>query len=151
MENLMNTNPAATYEGQLAARAAELLPGIGTDERLELLAVMTPDDLQTSLAWLASHAPAMFDAALVRDRAMVERLQARLDHCVAPDGSGEVKLNEEEATDWLVSLGLEREYAGRVAAWAREGECRRWEMGQAFLSYADGCWHASGPQTGGAR
>ena len=67
----MNTNPADTYEGQLAARAAELLPGIGAEERLELLGVMDPDDMRTSLAWLASHAPQMFDFALVRDRAMV--------------------------------------------------------------------------------
>ena len=50
-----------TYERQLTARAAELLPGIGTDERLELLGVMDPDDLRSSLAWLASHAPQMFD------------------------------------------------------------------------------------------
>src|SRR6476646_1642020 len=79
MENLMNTNPADTYEGQLAARAAELLPGIGAEERLELLGVMDPDDMRTSLAWLASHAPQMFDFALMRDRAMVGRLEARLD------------------------------------------------------------------------
>lgn len=57
-----------------------------------------------------------------------------------------MKLNEDEATDWLVSLGLEREYAARVAAWAREDERRRWEMGTASLSYADRCWHASGPE-----
>jgi hypothetical protein len=40
MEILTNTNPSDTHEGHLAARAAELLPGIGTDERLELLGVM---------------------------------------------------------------------------------------------------------------
>jgi hypothetical protein len=68
------------YEEQLAARAAELLPGARTAERLELLGVMDPDDMRTSLAWLASHAPQMFDFALVRDRALVERLRERLDN-----------------------------------------------------------------------
>jgi hypothetical protein len=81
----MNLPPATTYDQQLAERAAELLPGIGTAERLELLGVMDPDDMRTSLAWLASHAPATFDAALVRDRAMVERLEARLDEEYAAD------------------------------------------------------------------
>lgn len=75
----MNTNPPTTYDGQLAERAAELLPGIGLEERLELLGAMDPDDMRTSLAWLASHAPQMFGHALVRDRAVVERLGARLD------------------------------------------------------------------------
>lgn len=70
---------AELYERQLAGRAAELLPGIGLEERLELLGVMDEDDLRTSLAWLASHDPALFDAALVRDRKMVERLEERLD------------------------------------------------------------------------
>ena len=75
----MNTNPAAaTYDGQLAARVAEVLPDTDNAERLELLGVMDPDDMRTSLAWLASHAPQMFDFALVRDLAMVERLMARL-------------------------------------------------------------------------
>jgi hypothetical protein len=69
-----------TYEGQLAGRVAELLPGLATDERLELLGAMDPDDMRTSLAWLVSFAPQVFDFALVRDRAMVERLQERLDH-----------------------------------------------------------------------
>lgn len=32
----------AAYDAQLAGRAAEMLPGIGTDERLELLGVMDP-------------------------------------------------------------------------------------------------------------
>jgi hypothetical protein len=41
---------AGTYEGQLAARAAKLLPGIGTEERLELLGVMDEGDMRTSLA-----------------------------------------------------------------------------------------------------
>lgn len=68
-----------TYEGQLAARAAELLPGIGADERLELLGVMSEDELRFSLAFLISYAPATFDACLVRDRALAVRLQERLD------------------------------------------------------------------------
>jgi len=41
--------------------------------------------MRSWLAWLASHIPAMFDAALVRDRAMVERLEARLDEEYAVD------------------------------------------------------------------
>ena len=65
----MNTNPATAYEEQLAQRAVELLPGVGTDERLELLGVMDPEDMRTSLAWLASHDPRLFDFALVRDAA----------------------------------------------------------------------------------
>ena len=73
------------YEEQLARRAAEMLPGLGLDERLELLGAMDPDDMRSSLAWLASHAPQMFDFALVRDRAMVDRLSARLDEDVAED------------------------------------------------------------------
>jgi hypothetical protein len=81
----MNTNPPVTYDTQLTERAAELLPGIGSDERLELLGVMDPEDMRTSLAWLASHAPQMFDFALVRDRALVERLNARLDEDYALD------------------------------------------------------------------
>jgi hypothetical protein len=75
----MNLPPTSTYEQQLAARAAELLPGIGLEELLELLGAMDPDDMRMSLAWLISHAPHMFDFALVRDRAMIERLEARLD------------------------------------------------------------------------
>ena len=58
---------------------AELLPGMNLADRLELLGVMTPDEMSASLAFLAGYAPAMFDAALVRDRAMTERLQDRLD------------------------------------------------------------------------
>jgi hypothetical protein len=84
----MNTNPpAATYEGQLAARIVELFGAddLNTAERLELLGVMDPDDMRTSLAWLVSYAPQMFDFALVRDQAMVERLQARLDEYYAND------------------------------------------------------------------
>ncbi len=75
----METSTPVTCEARLAARAAELLPDMPAAERLELLGVMDPDDMRTSLAWLASHAPQMFDFALVRDRAMVERLEARLD------------------------------------------------------------------------
>jgi hypothetical protein len=67
------------YDAQLAARASELLPGIGTDERLELLGVMDPDDMRTSLAWLAAMYPQVFDFTLVRDRQLTERLQDRLD------------------------------------------------------------------------
>ena len=75
----MNNNPTtATYEGQLAARVADVLPDTDTAERLELLGVMDPDDMRTSLAWLVSHAPKLFDFALVRDLTMVERLMARL-------------------------------------------------------------------------
>ena len=75
----MNNNPTtATYEGQLAARVADVLPDTDTAERLELLGVMDPDDMRTSLAWLVSHAPKLFDFAFVRDLAMVERLMARL-------------------------------------------------------------------------
>jgi hypothetical protein len=76
----MTFNPTpATYEEQLAARAAELLPGLGTDERLELLGVMDPDDMRTSLAFIASMYPQVFDFALVRDLPTMERLYAWLD------------------------------------------------------------------------
>src|ERR1700733_14390618 len=75
----MNVPAAGAYERQLAERSAELLPGVGLEERLELLGVMEADDLRTSLAWLASHEPRLFDFALVRDRALVERLRERLD------------------------------------------------------------------------
>jgi hypothetical protein len=68
----------ATHDGQLAARAAELLPGIGSAERLELLGVMDPDDLRSSLAFIISQHPAVFDASLARDRKLVERLTDRL-------------------------------------------------------------------------
>ena len=72
--------PPATYEGQLAERVAELLPGLGGDERLELLGAMDPDDMRTSLAFIISQYPQVFDFALVRDSKLVERLQDRLDH-----------------------------------------------------------------------
>jgi len=74
-----------TYEGQLTVRVDELLPGLGTDERLELLAAMDPDDMRTSLAWLVSYAPQVFDFALVRDRQLVERLMDRLDEADADE------------------------------------------------------------------
>ena len=70
---------ATTYEGQLAQRAAELLPDLAIPKRLELLGAMDPDGLRTSLAFIASMYPQVFDFALVCDRAMVERLQDRLD------------------------------------------------------------------------
>lgn len=69
-----------SFAGQLAGRAAELLPGIGLDERLELLGAMDPDEAAACLAWLAAARPEIFDHALVRDEALVERLQDRLDH-----------------------------------------------------------------------
>jgi len=69
----------ATYEAQLAARAGELLPGLDLETRLELLGAMDPDDMSTSLAWLAGYAPALFDAAILRDRQLVARLKGRLD------------------------------------------------------------------------
>jgi hypothetical protein len=74
----VNTTSPGAPEPTLAARARELLPDLNLTERLELLGVMDPDDMRTSLAWLAGTAPAMFDAALVRDRNLVERLTTRL-------------------------------------------------------------------------
>ena len=75
----MNLPSPGTYDGQLAQRAAELIPDMNNAERLELLNAMDPDDMRASLAWLAAYAPRMFDFAFVRDREMVERLQDRLD------------------------------------------------------------------------
>jgi len=69
-----------TYAAQLAQRAAELLPDVDLDARLELLGVMDPDEMRASLAWLLSAHPQVFDHCLVRDRQLVERLQDRLDH-----------------------------------------------------------------------
>ncbi len=76
----VNTTPGttATHEGQLAERVGELLPDLNTDERLELLGAMDPDDMSTTLAWIAAMYPQVFDFALVRDRALAERLTARL-------------------------------------------------------------------------
>lgn len=74
----MNTNPAAcTYEAQLAKRVGELLPGLSGADRLELIGAMDPDDLRSSLAFIASMYPQAFDFALVRDAAMVGRLNNR--------------------------------------------------------------------------
>jgi hypothetical protein len=80
------TTGAATYDKQLAALVAELLPDLSTDGRLELLRVMDETDLRTSLEWLAGHAPQMFDFALVRDRALAGRLQERADEDPDDDG-----------------------------------------------------------------
>ena len=70
--------PVATYEAQLARRAAELLPALRGEDRLELLGVMDMSDLRSSLAFIATRYPQVFDFALVRDRKLVERLQERL-------------------------------------------------------------------------
>jgi hypothetical protein len=77
---ITDTEKTTTYEGQLAGRVAELLPGQDTDARLELLGAMDPDDMRTSLAFIAGMFPQAFDFGLVRDRKLVERLQDRLDH-----------------------------------------------------------------------
>lgn len=69
---------AATHEEQLAGRVGELLPDLNRDERLELLGAMDPDDMSTSLAWIAATYPQVFDFALVRDRALAGRLTAKL-------------------------------------------------------------------------
>jgi hypothetical protein len=79
MEILTMTVPNPAYAGQLAERAAELLPDLDAAGRLELLGVMDEADLRSSLAWLASYAPQVFDFALVRDQAMTERLLDRVD------------------------------------------------------------------------
>lgn len=65
-----------TYEGQLVARVAELLPELDTVARLELLGAMEADDMRTSLAFIATLFPQAFDFALVRDRALVGRLHS---------------------------------------------------------------------------
>ena len=69
---------ATTYAGQLAERVDELLPDLNTDERLELLGAMDPDDMSRSLAWIAAMYPQVFDFALVRDRGLAERLTTLL-------------------------------------------------------------------------
>jgi hypothetical protein len=76
----MNTTipQGATHEGQLAERVGELLPDLNAGERLELLGAMDPDDMSTSLAWIAAMYPQVFDFALVRDRELVKRLTTRL-------------------------------------------------------------------------
>ena len=73
----------ASYQGQLAERVDELLPDLDTDGRLELLGVMTPDDMRSSLAWLLAAHPQAFDHSLVRDEAMAVRLLDRLDEDLA--------------------------------------------------------------------
>ena len=74
-----STAAATTHEGQLAEALGELLPDLNLTERLELLGVMDPDDMRTSLAWIAAMYPQVFDFALVRDRGLVARLEGRLD------------------------------------------------------------------------
>jgi hypothetical protein len=74
-----------TYTAQLAARAAKLLPGISTVDRLYLLGVMDEDDMRASLAWLAAAHPEIFDHSLVRDRALTSRLLERLDEAEADE------------------------------------------------------------------
>lgn len=80
---------SASYEDQLARRVAEMLPDLNLPERLELLGVMDPDDMRASLAWLAAAHPAVFDASIVRDRALAGRLTTRL-------AEAEVPLDDEE-------------------------------------------------------
>ena len=75
----MGTRITGTYEGQLAERAAELLPDVDHDARLELLGAMDPDDMRASLAFIATMYPQVFDYGLVRDRKLVDRLLERLD------------------------------------------------------------------------
>ncbi len=73
------TIPQGTeHEGQLAGRVGELLPDLNRDERLELIAAMDPDDMNTTLAWIAATYPQVFDFALVRDRTLAERLTTKL-------------------------------------------------------------------------
>lgn len=69
---------AATHEGQPAERVGQLLPDLNAGERLELLGAMDPDDMSTSLAWIAAMYPQVFDFAIVRDRGLAERLTTRL-------------------------------------------------------------------------
>ncbi len=68
----------ATYEGQLAERVGELLPDLNRAERLELLGAMDPDDMNTTLAWIAAMYPHVFDFAIVRDGELAGRLTTRL-------------------------------------------------------------------------
>lgn len=71
----MATKP--TYESQLAQRAADLLGDVDTGARLELLGVMTPDEMSASLAFIAAMYPQAFDHGLVRDRQLTARLRER--------------------------------------------------------------------------
>jgi hypothetical protein len=86
---IMKVQPAATYDDQLAGRAAELLPGVDADLRLELLDLMDGDDARSCLAWLISAHPEIFDHSLVRDRNLVDRLFSRLDDRLAADDEPE--------------------------------------------------------------
>jgi hypothetical protein len=76
----MQDNPTTTttHDAQLAERVGELLPDLNAVQRLEMLGAMDPDDMSTSLAWIAAMYPQVFDFALVRDRALAERLTTRL-------------------------------------------------------------------------
>jgi hypothetical protein len=76
--NIPQATGGATYEGQLAERVGELLPDLNAGERLELLGAMDPDDMSTSLAFIAAMYPQVFDFAIVRDRALAQRLTTRL-------------------------------------------------------------------------
>jgi len=106
----MTVNPGpGTYEGQLAGRAAELLPGLGLGERLGLLAAMTPDDMRAGLAWLASHAPQMFDFLLVRDRALAARLTGEYPGAARPRRGRDVP----EAAD----IAWDRTHPDPYASW----------------------------------
>lgn len=67
-----------TVPADLAARAAELLPGLDTGKRLDLLGAMTPDEANSCLAWILTMFPGVFDASVVRDRRLAERLTARI-------------------------------------------------------------------------
>ena len=60
-----STTTNVTYEGQLAERAAELLPGLATAERLELLDAMDPDDLPVVLAAMTDNPERMAMARLL--------------------------------------------------------------------------------------
>ena len=64
----------AAYEAQLAERAAEMLPDLTLAERLELLGAMSPEDMSTCLASIATMYPQAFDFSIVRDRALAGRL-----------------------------------------------------------------------------
>ena len=81
---------------QLAGRVREMLPNLTGDDRLKLLNVMDEGDMRTSLAWLISYAPQLFDFALVRDRKMTGRLQGRLD---------EVILDEDDLEPYCTACG----------------------------------------------
>ena len=99
----------ATHEAQLAERAAELLPGLTADQRLDLLGAMTRDDMSTSLAWIAAAYPQVFDFAIVRDRALAGWLTARL---------GEDQDDEDEDQPYCRACGSEVGiFMGHGEAW----------------------------------